>query len=242
MTNTSCFNHLRRRGALLAIAAALAAVTPAVAQTASNGNAARPQEGGYSTVDLSAFFGWQWFQFGQGATVRPLDFKNGMIFGARLNEDFSKYIGLEEAFGLGINKEEFLPSGFPSGQRATLGGRNYNISIVGVVNFTPRGSKFRPFVVLGPGGTWYQPSSNSAFKNAGTAIIPSNSLRTNAEPGIVYGIGAKYQVNKKVALRVDLRGNWTLQPHFGLPNYPAAGTGTIYVPAHGTASGHSSAG
>ena len=82
MTNTSCFNHLRRGGALLAIATALAAVTPAVAQT-STGNAARFQEGGYSTVDLSAFFGWQWFQFGQGSTVRPLDFRNGMIFGAR---------------------------------------------------------------------------------------------------------------------------------------------------------------
>jgi outer membrane protein W len=236
MTNTSCFNHLRRRGALLAIAAAVAVATPAMAQNASSGNAAKSQEVGYSTWDISPYFGWQWFQLGQGSRVRPLDFNNGATFGARLTEDYWKYVSLEEGFGMAWNKASFLPFGFAPGQRALLGERNYQVSLLGVIHFTPRGSKIRPFVVVGPGGTWYQPSSNSAFKNAGTATIPTNNLQTKATPALVYGVGIKYAVNKKVGLRADLRGMWTEQPHFGLPNIPTTGVGSIYVPAHGTTS------
>ena len=227
MTNTSCFNHLRRGSAILALAGALAAVAPLTAQT----NVAKDQDVGYSRWDISPYVGWQWFQLGQDREIRPLAFDSGFTFGVRVNEDFSRYIGLEESMGMGFNSASFLPNGFPTNARVELGEHNYQVSVVGVLNFTPRGSKIRPFLVVGPGGVWYVPS-NGAFQNAGAAVLPIGPFHAKASPALDYGLGIKYSVNKKIALRADLRGMWTEQPHFNIPSF--AGPGGIYVPSHGT--------
>ena len=240
MTNTSCFNHLRRRSLLLAIASVVAAVTPALAQ--SSGNAAKPENDiGYSTIDLNAFVGAQWFQFGQGGTVRPLDFRVATVFGARLNEDFWKYVGIEEGLRASASTRRHFSRRFPLpiNARALLGGRNYQFSLAALSSTLRRAVRaFRPYVTLGAVGVGYQPSSASAFKNVplGT-VLPVNNPGTKVEPGIMSGVGMRAMLNKSIALRVDLRSNWTLQPHFGLPNYPAMpAPARSTSPAHGTAS------
>ena len=233
MKNTSGVNQLRRYGVSLAIAASLAAV-PAMAQSV---NAAKGIDtSGYSTLDISAFFGSQWFQFAQGSTIRPLKLLAAPTVGFRFNEDIWKYVGIEESADVAFNKIALLPAGFNA--RATLPQQDYTISAVGVLNFTPRGSNFRPFIVLGPGATWYFPERWPHMSAPPGVILPAIQYpKMSLEPGIVYGVGIKMQITKKLAVRTEVRGNWTLQPHFGLPSYPYAGTGSLYIPSHGTASG-----
>ncbi|HYA16372.1 MAG TPA: hypothetical protein VEF06_02845, partial [Bryobacteraceae bacterium] len=214
------------------MAAALAAVPSAMAQD----NAAKGVDTtGYSLVDISAFFGTQWFQFGQGGTIRPLTFAPAMTTGVRFSEDLWKYVGLEESYSVGFNKIQLLPSGLPG--RALLPAQNYPLEVVGVVHFTPRGSNFRPFVVLGPSGTWYAPERWPHMTAPAGVVLPNIQYpELKIEPGLAYGVGIKMQLTKKLSVRTEVRGNWTLQPHFGLPSYPFAGTGSLYIPAHGTAS------
>jgi hypothetical protein len=234
MKNTSGVNQLRRYSVSLAIVAALAAVPSAMAQS---GNAAKGIDpSGYSILDIGAFGGEQWFQFGQGGDIRPLNLNAAPTVGVRFVEDPWKYVGFEESFGVAFNKIALLPYGLTS--RATLPQQDYTLSAVAMLNFTPRGSRFRPFILLGPGATWYFPERWPHINAPAGVIVPAvQNPRMNLEPGIVYGTGVKMQVTKKLALRVEVRGNWTLQPHFGLPSYPYAGTGSLYIPSHGTASG-----
>src|SRR5580692_11293482 len=116
MKNTSCFNQLRWCSAALAIAAAFAVAPSAMAQD----NAARGVDTtGYSVVDLTAFFGTQWYQFAQNGDIRPLTFAPAITAGFRVSEDLWKYVGLEESFSIGLNKIELLPYGIPN--KALLG-------------------------------------------------------------------------------------------------------------------------
>jgi outer membrane protein OmpA-like peptidoglycan-associated protein len=200
------------------------------------GNAAKTPEGGYSSWNFSESFGWQWFQFAQGARVRPLTFDDKFYMRFALTEDVSRYFSFEEGFGFGANNAQFLPLGLNS--RATLTARNYQLNALGVLHFTPRDAKVRPFVVLGPGATWYQPSHAKNFSqpSGGGAILPAGPFQTKLEPALVYGLGLKYNINRHFGLRTDLRGMWTLQPHLGIPNPAPLVRGSIYIPQHGTAS------
>jgi hypothetical protein len=52
---------------MLGVLALLAAAGPALPQTPASANAVKNPEGGYSLVDLSGFFGEQWYQIYQGS-------------------------------------------------------------------------------------------------------------------------------------------------------------------------------
>jgi outer membrane protein OmpA-like peptidoglycan-associated protein len=239
MTTRSCLHQLKRRGALLSIAAALVIASPAMAQnTAStSGNAAKTmEEGGYSRWNFSESFGWQWFQFAQGGHIRPLTLDSGFYLRFAFTQDFSKYVSVEEALGFGNNRAEFIPFGVGN-TRGLLQTRNYHVEALGVLHFTPRDARIRPFVVLGPGAVWFQPSQRKNFGQTGpAALIFPPTLETKLEPALVYGLGIKYNINRRYGLRADLRGNWAPQPHFGIANPAPLTTGAIYIPQHGTVS------
>jgi len=152
-------------------------------------NVAKSDEGGYSKWDISPFIGWQWYQLGEHSALRPLDFNSGPAFGARLTEDVSKYVGIEEGLTIGLNNLRFLPAGYPSNAgRVGLKSQNYSLDAALVFNLTPRGSSWRPFVVVGPDATWYRPAK-APFTNVLNAEIPPNQPKTKLEPGIMFGVG-----------------------------------------------------
>ncbi len=228
MTTRSCLDKLHRSGALLTMAAALVMATPAFAQS---NVATTTQEGRYYLVDVSPFFGTQYFQIFQGPAARPLVFRSGIMVGIRVDENVSRYFSLEQGFSMGFNQAQFLPVGFVQPNRVVTTEHNYQLSLLGVMHFTPRDKPIRPYVELGAAATFF----NSSYFNQSNAsvIYPNIQLQRNIEPGLVYGIGFKSEVSRYIGVRVDLRSVWGEQPHFGITSVPGV-TGSIYVPAHGT--------
>jgi hypothetical protein len=234
MTTRSCLDKLHRSGALLTMAAALVMSTVAASPASAQSNAVTTtQEGRYSLWDISPFFGSQYFQLYQGSSARPLDFRAGIMVGGRVTENVSRYFSLEQGFSAAWNQAQFLPTGFPEGVRATLSSRNYQLSALAVLHLTPRDKLIRPFFVVGPAATWFNPAPASDMNTNG-ATAPF-SAKTSLEPGLIYGVGLKSELTRHIGVRIDLRGLWGEQPHFGITASPGA-VGSIYVPSHGTVS------
>ena len=72
---------------VLAVTAALALAGIASAQ---DKKASANVAAGYSTLDLSLFAGWQWFQFGQGHNAAVHQFGPAGAWGARVTTVFPK--------------------------------------------------------------------------------------------------------------------------------------------------------
>jgi outer membrane protein OmpA-like peptidoglycan-associated protein/opacity protein-like surface antigen len=180
----------------------------------------------YSTIDLTPFGGWQWFQAYAGETQRTHKLQDKYIFGGRVDEDFSTYIGLEEAFTWGPANDLLLR---PFGQSNYLyfKAHNYQVALTPMVYFNRRPSRVRPYVTAGIGYTWFDPgqTNNQITTSAGTF---TQSMRGTNYPAFVYGLGMKINASPHVGFRVDLRGMYTKQANFGLPGTPP-GVGFVYV-------------
>ena len=173
---------------------------------------------GYSTLDLSIFAGWQWFQFGQGHNAAVHQFGPAGSWGERLTEDVHRYVGIEEGIQLGYNRIKLLPVGGTS--FSSTGGSSALIYGAGVLHLTPREAKYRPFILVGPGYIWYHERS------PGLAGASNNGGNRTA---LVYGIGLKINESPRWGIRFDLRGMRSGTPHFGLPGIPGA-PGTFWIP------------
>jgi len=216
MNKRSDLRTHRWRTAVLAITAALAFTGIASAEDKkTDTNVAT----GYSTLDMSIFAGWQWFQIGQGTSAGTHKFSPSGAWGERLTENVHKYLSIEEGIQIGYNHLNLFP----------VGGKSFTIQPAsstllygaGVWHFAPREAKLRPFVMLGPGYIWYHPGGNSFIPGVGTA----NGNRT----ALVYGIGLKVNGNRNFGVRFDLTGMRSGTPRFGLPGIPGA-VGTYYIP------------
>ena len=129
MTMMSDFNRSRWRNILLALTVVAATAGPALPQRAAT-NAAKPiAEGEYSTWDIGGFFGTQWFQMYQGTLLEDHMLSPKPIIGVRATQDFGRYFGVEEAFGVGIQ-----PFGSAALRRhgvfATVNEYNYQFAIL----------------------------------------------------------------------------------------------------------------
>src|SRR4051794_20679072 len=178
------------RTAALAITAALA-----LAGTASAQQDKKPDTNvaeGYSTVDLSVFAGWQWFQFGQGTHGAVHQFAPAGSWGERLTEDVHKYFALEEGVQLGYNRVKLVPVG--GSTFSSTGGSSVLVYGAGVLHLAPREAKLRPFVLVGPGYIWYHERS-PGFPGANN----DGSNRT----ALVYGIGLKVNQSPRWGVRFD---------------------------------------
>src|SRR6266702_2090931 len=150
MTSRSDLRTHTWRTAVLAITAALALTGVASAQDKkSDTNVAQ----GYSTIDMSIFAGWQWFQFGQGKNAAVHQFGPAGTWGERLTEDVHSYFALEEGLQIGYNRIRLLPVGGTSFN--STGGSSSLIYGAGVLHLAPREAKYRPFILVGPGYIWY---------------------------------------------------------------------------------------
>lgn len=241
MITRSKSNQFQSRFVLLTVFAALVTAGPAFPQgTASNAapgnaapaNAAKTQEGGYSLVDVSAFFGPQWFQVYQGNPYGYEHFfETKPVVGGRVKENLSKYVSLEEAFTLGFNRLALRPAG--DNNYVNVDSRNGQYSLLGVLNFTPRDAKFRPYVVVGPALVQYTPSGTvQQPPNGPIYVLPGQTLESKTYAALVYGIGAEYYMNRHFGFTYDLRGLWSMPASYGLPsnpNGPGGGPGTLYV-------------
>ncbi len=228
MTTSSKSKQFQSSTKLLGVLALLAAAGPALPQTPASANAVKNPEGGYSLVDLSGFFGEQWYQIyqGSGGSGNQQYFLSRPVFGERLTENFSRYISLEEGYSVGYNKYAIRPTG--SGGYLGVNSTNGLASLVGIFNFTPRDSKFRPYLLVGPGAITYW--ANGIYQRpTDVQVILPTAWKTQTYAALVYGLGAKINLTKKFALGYDLRGVYSSKTAgFGLPSIPN-GRGSLYV-------------
>jgi opacity protein-like surface antigen len=220
------------QAAVIAVAASLAISTTLSAQTTQPTKKTSDSSGGYSTLDLSIFGGYQWFQFGQGTDAGVHQFTPAGAWGERLTEEFSKYMAVEEGLQLSYDGMKFTPLSSPS-YTNSVSAHQTGLYAAGVFNLAPRESKYRPFFLIGPEFVWYGPpkiGNLSAGAGSPALILPTNSLTTTGRTALTYGIGLKINESKRWAVRFDLRGTRTGTPHYGLPGV-ASLPGTVYIAA-----------
>ena len=202
--------------ALVLLTAGLALTTSGFAQNSNFGT--KDESGGYSKLDMNIYGAWKWFQIGQGN--KGVDkFDSGFGWGERLSEEVHKYIGLEQGLMIGYNRYNILPVGASNytdfkNSHSTLYG-------TGVLHFTPRDAKYRPFIMAGPGYTWYR---------GGKGFNTGYPIKSDGETSLIYGIGLKVNAHRNYAVRFDLTGTRTGSPRFGIPAVQA-GRGSYWLPA-----------
>ena len=155
------------------------------------------------------------------------------ILGGRVTENLWNYVGIEEDFNAySWNKYTFLSN---SENGTPLAGLPFPIHTLQpaadlVFHFTPRDSKFRPFVLAGPGASFDRPGKDATkWAESLPASAGFTAFHTDERFQANYGGGIKYQTNKWFGLRVDVRGYTGLAPRFGLSTGPAS-LGPAYIP------------
>lgn len=187
----------------------------------------------YSTSDVTIFGGVQWFDI---LRSRPdHTFADGPIYGLRLTQDFSRYVGLEESFSYASNNlvlKNVQPYPITS---VGAGVRNYQLSVGPVIHFTPRESPVRPFIKVGVGATWYDPTDDAAqmFRRPENRYLAVQRFNMSYGPAGFWGAGLKFNASRRVGFRFDFGGMLSQTPHFKLSSEPR-GAGTVYIPRHGT--------
>ena len=208
------------RLAAVAAAAAMAFAGTALAQDKDKKAPAPAAEStqGYSTIDISPFAGWNWFQFAQGNNAAVHKFDNSFDLGGRVNENFHKYLGLEEGIQESYNALRLQPLGSTSYN--ALKNSNTLLYAAGVIHFAPREAKYRPFLLAGPGYVWYHPS------NVATSGL---NEKTDGRTALVYGVGLLINASPKWGVRFDLRGMRSGTPSLNINPQPGA-AGSYYLP------------
>jgi outer membrane protein OmpA-like peptidoglycan-associated protein len=139
-------------------------------------------------------------------------------------------VGAEEGIELGYNRFAFKAFGSNSWSTASAG--NTALYAAGVVHLTPRESKYRPFLLIGPEYVFYKAPN---FGKIGTppspvVLLPPGGDKQQGRTAITYGVGLKINQSPRWGVRFDLRGTRSGSPHFGIPAVPY-GTGSIYLPS-----------
>jgi outer membrane protein OmpA-like peptidoglycan-associated protein len=235
MTTRSKSNLSNSRIILLTVLAALVIAGPAFSQNA-------VPERGYSTVDLTLFFGPQWYQIYQGSGGSGQHFLEPRpVVGERLTFNPLNYVGFEGSFALGFNRLALLPAG--AQQYAEISARNTQFSYDTLFYFTRRDALFRPYVLIGAGATDYAASGPLKYTGplfgAGAPPLLPATFNNQWTGNLVYGIGVQANINRHIGFRFDLRGDKTGSvATFGLPDplLPAP-AGTVYIArGHGESS------
>jgi len=191
-------------------------------------NAAPAKSGDYfNFLELNVYGGWGNYAKQAGQPFSQL--QQGGVMGARITENIWNYFALEQDFGFFSYHRLVFRGPTPNGTPIPIFGTHvYEGSFNGVMHFTPRDSKFRPFVTAGAGEANYVP--NDAARQAAEGLPPSagfSNLRSSSGLEFNYGGGLKYQLSPRFGLRVDARGLYGHTPQFGLAGDSFDGAATI---------------
>jgi hypothetical protein len=172
--------------------------------------------------DIDPFGGYQWYHGG-----RVQDLQDGVLGGIRITWDFHKYFGLEAGLTYGKDDVRLLT---PQSTFVRFDANSWQLAVNPVFHFTPRGSRLRPFLTVGPAAMWYRPHSRSINVSSPAFTYP---LAPKEEPAMIYGGGLKIRLTDVIGIRFDLRGLWSKASHYDLPTVPT-GPLNIYSPKNFT--------
>ena len=156
----------------------------------------------------------------------------GAAVGVRVTENFWKYVGLEQGYTYSVNNVNFLRPAQPHDVNFGFGSRINQFYLDAVVHFTERGSRIRPYLLVGVGGANFGPTTQ-ALDNVKTPLYErfhAQGLKSNLLPMLNYGGGVKIHLSDAVGLRFDVRGLWSKNPTYGLPDTQLYPPGGVYIP------------
>lgn len=215
--------------ALVAAGLAMVICTSAGAQQAAADKKKAAAEGDERPdfVELNGFLGGSFFQQVDKGLGTKLN--NGGAAGARVTENFWRYVGLEQAFTYSTNNLTFLKPNQPGLPNYGFGSRIYQYSLNPVVYWTPRGSRFRPFMTVGISALNITPTDTGKADGRSLAnqIYGAQNTNNNIQPAMNYGGGLKVHLTDRVGLRFDVRGLYTKNPTYRLPDSSSTG---VYIP------------
>ncbi len=209
-------------------------------QPPSAGNAQQPAEAATNhektagdeypdIIELDPFGGVSmWGEVNRGLGEKLV---TGGVVGGRAAWNFSEHLGLELSYSFMVNNVRLVTPISPGLPSFGFGQQIHYPALNLVYNFTRRGSRFQPYVTVGGGGAQFTPTSKAeayARDPAVNAIYGSSGLTDNLQPALNYGGGLKLHLSEHLGLRFDVRGFWSRNPTFGLPNYNSGG---IYIPS-----------
>jgi len=200
---------------LLAASLALLINTAAFGQSGWGQGDERPD-----LIELSLFGGGSFFK--SVSTGVGTDHVNGGAVGARVTENFWKYIGLEQGFTYSANNLR-MGASTPSSTVA-WGNRIYQWNLNPVFHLTPRGSKVRPYLTVGVSAMDYNPTDTAeglANMADNVAIYGAKGLSDNLQVAMNFGGGVKWHLTDHFGLRFDLRSTVSRNPTYGLPDSSA---------------------
>lgn len=175
--------------------------------------------------------------FGGGSFFKTVDnglgtkHNTGGAFGARVTENFWKYVGLEQGFTYSTNNVTFERTTTPGVPNYGFGSRLYQWNLNPVLYFTPRGSNFRPYFTFGVSAMNFTPTDTAkalARLPQNEAIYHAAGLNDNLQVGYNYGGGVKWHLTDHFGIRVDVRGLATRNPTYVLPD--TGYTGGVFIP------------
>jgi len=213
---------------ILVLAAATFGVLSVSTGRATAQNAAPPKSDDYyNFFELNVYGGWGDYAKQSGQPYSQL--QQGGLMGARTTENFWNFFALEQDFGFFSYHRLVFRSPTENGIALPVFGTHvYQGSFNAVLHFTPRDSKFRPFVTVGAGEANYVP--NASAITSGHDLPPEagfTGFRSQGGFELNYGGGLKYQMAPRFGLRVDARGYYGRTPQFGVPSNSIDGNATI---------------
>ncbi|HEX4170224.1 MAG TPA: outer membrane beta-barrel protein [Bryobacteraceae bacterium] len=151
--------------------------------------------------------------------------------GGRAAWNFSRHLGLELSYSFLVNNVRLVTPIAPGLPSYGFGEQIHYPALNAVYNIKSRGSRFQPYVTVGVGAAQFTPTGRAeayAREPAVNAIYNSAGLNDNLQVAMNYGGGVKFHLSEHLGFRFDVRGMWSRNPTFGLPNAPMGG---IYIPS-----------
>ena len=197
--------------------------------------------GGKPAADSEEYYKYSFGIFGgiqtwklQQSTTNPNTLAPGGAVGVRADQDFLRYIGVEEAWTFyAVNNARFKAVSNPAYDVVGFGSRNGQVFIGPLFYLTPPSSPVRPFFTIGPGFQYFWMTRDA--KNQGEARPAYNAPRLEGRngPAIIFGGGVKSTFRERFAIRVDVHGVLAENPHFNLSEM-ATGPGSLFVKHRGS--------
>ncbi|MBA3975041.1 MAG: hypothetical protein C0504_12595 [Candidatus Solibacter sp.] len=173
-------------------------------------------------LEISLFGGGSFFK--SVSSGLGTEHVSGGAVGVRVTENFWKYVSLEQGFTYSTNNLRMPLATAPN--TAAFGNRIYQWNLNPVFHFTPRGSKIRPYLTAGVSAMNFNPTDRA--ESQARARVNGGWLSDSLHPALNYGGGVKWHMTDHFGLRFDLRGTYSRNPGYGLPD--TAPGGGLYIP------------
>ena len=158
----------------------------------------------------------------------------GLAFGVRAEQNFTRYVGMEESWIVWAENNLKLTPAQPYGQRILgVGSRNGQIFVGPLFYLRPRSANVRPFLTLGPAFEYFNPTRDARRQDQAISAVAAPVLKTSVGPAFGFGGGLLFRVRERWNLRLDVRGTLTGNADYHLSNVPA-GPGSLWIASGGS--------